>query len=280
MKPATEANATETKERLDRIQQFGRAFHAVFEEKRLGQKPSTPIESLSLEEAYAVQQLVVETRIAAGEQAAGYKVGCTSREIRRQFGLDEPICGRVMHPHVYQGNATLNWNEFYHPAVEPEFVLMIGQDLSDEVAEDEPLDHAVAYVSPGIEIHNYHWWFGRPTLQELIASNGIHACLVVGDQKLRPKHFDWDMEGVGLFRNGHLAVSGIGAEIMGGPMKALRWLVNHLATRGDVLRAGQLVIPGSPVKLITVEPGDRVCARFAHIGEVEVTFRESAERGE
>ena len=81
------------------------------------------------------------------------------------------------------------------------------------------------------------------------------------------------MEGVGVWRNGELVTSGIGAEIMGGPLVSLRWLVNHLVRRGEALRAGQLVIPGSPVGLVSVEPGDRVTAGFTHVGRVEAEFR-------
>jgi 2-keto-4-pentenoate hydratase len=130
----------------------------------------------------------------------------------------------------------------------------------------------VDWVSPGIEAHNYTFRAGHPTLQELIASNGIHACLVVGDQKTRPDVFDWNMEGVGLFVDDELACSGIGAEIMGGPSKSLRWFVNHLVRRGEGLRAGQLVIPGSAVELTTVEQNDRVAARFTTVGNVQAAF--------
>jgi 2-keto-4-pentenoate hydratase len=84
---------------------------------------------------------------------------------------------------------------------------------------------------------------------------------------------DLDMEGVGLFKNGDLAASGIGAEIMGGPLKSLRWLANHLIGRGEFLRAGQIVIPGSAVELVAVELGDRVAATFTHVGCVEAMFR-------
>jgi 2-keto-4-pentenoate hydratase len=80
------------------------------------------------------------------------------------------------------------------------------------------------------------------------------------------------LEGVGIFRNGELAASGIGAEIMGGPLNSLRWLANHLQSQGEHLRAGQLVIPGSPVQLISVEPGDQITARFTRLGSVEGQF--------
>ena len=49
---------------------------------------------------------------------------------------------------------------------------------------------AIECVSPGIEVHNYKFWFGKPTLQELVASNGIHAGLVIGTEKVRPVGLD------------------------------------------------------------------------------------------
>ncbi len=253
---------------------FAKAFFDIFESHRLDQKPNVPINTLSLDDAYVVQRMVIDQRCANGEKVAGYKVGCTSTAIRNQFGLSEPICGRVMQPHLYHGDTNLDWQEFHCPAVEPELVLMISRDLEDEVGPDEPLEEAIEFVSPGIEIHNYDWWFGEPSLQELICSNGIHASLVVGEEKVTPKALDWEMEGVGLFKNGQLSASGIGAEIMGGPMKSLHWLVNHLVRQGEVLRAGQVVIPGSAVPLIPIEPNDRVMARFTHAGSVSAKFHD------
>ncbi|MAG93561.1 MAG: hypothetical protein CMJ48_07410 [Planctomycetaceae bacterium] len=254
------------------LTEFSSAFLKAFDAHRLDEGAPS-ICGLSIDEAYSVQQLVIEARLSRGERAAGYKVGCTSSAIRRQFGLDEPICGRVMEPHVHRGNASVKWGEFFQPAVEPEFVLRIGRDLNDEVGDDEPLEGAIEWVSPGIEIHSYHFWFGTPMTQELIASNGLHAALVIGEQRTNPREVDWEMEGVGLFKGDQLEASGIGAEIMEtGPMTSLRWLVNHLVRRGGMLKAGDLVIPGSPVELIAVGEGESVTARFTRIGEVSTAF--------
>ncbi|APW59491.1 2-keto-4-pentenoate hydratase [Paludisphaera borealis] len=258
---------------MDHLQRLADAFLGIFQEHRCDGRSDVPIGSLSLDDAYEIQRRVVAARVARGERVVGYKVGCTSRAIRRQFGLAEPIRGRLMAPHVHHGDTTLDWRAYHRPAIEPEFVLTIGRDLTDEVGDEESLIDAIDCVSPGVEVHNYRFWLGEPTSQELIASNGIHAALVVGDRKRKPQGLDWEMEGVGVWLDGELAASGIGAEIMGGPLASLRWLVNHLVRRGEVLRAGELVIPGSPVGLISVEPGERVTARFTNVGRVEAEFR-------
>lgn len=264
---------------MDRLGPFADAFLDFYRGHEDQRRLTIPIESLSLDDAYEVQRRVIAARTATGEQVVGYKVGCTSRAIRRQFSLTEPICGRLTSPQIHHGETALDWHAYRTPAVEPEFVFVIGKDLTDEVGEAGSLRDAIDSVSPGIEVHNYRFRFGEPTSQELIASNGLHAGLVVGDPRVGARDFDMDIEGVGLFVNGVLADSGIGAEIMGGPLESLRWLVNHLVRRGGALRAGQLVIPGSPVGLIPVGPGDRVMARFTHLGGVEAEFRGGDARG-
>ena len=49
-------------------------------------------------------------------------------------------------------------------------------------------------------------------------------------------------------------------------------MVNHLVRRGEHLRAGQLVLPGSPVELVSVQPNDRITAAFTHLGKCSAMF--------
>ena len=130
---------------------------------------------LSIEQAYAVQRAVTEQRIALGEKAVGYKVGCTSKGVRQQFGLTQSISGRLMAPHVYCGNMELHWSDFVNCAIEPEFVFCIGKDLGDGRATDEQLLSAIEWVAPGVEVHHFTFWAGAPISQELIASNRIES---------------------------------------------------------------------------------------------------------
>lgn len=248
------------------------AFLQIHLSKKLDASVEFDLGMLSIEDAYAVQRQVIAAREARGEQVVGHKVGCTSKAIRQQFGLREPICGRLMAPHVHYGNTVLDWNNYLDLAVEPEFVFEIGRDVRSEIRDQRELIDAIEWVAPGIEVHNYRFWFGKPTSQELIASNGIFAGLVVGAPRISPREVDLDLEGVGIFRNGKLEASGIGAEIMGGPLKSLLWLANHLLSQGEHLQAGQLVIPGSAVKLVSVGPSDRIAARFTCLGSAEVEF--------
>lgn len=73
-------------------------------------------------------------------------------------------------------------------------VLTIGEDLEGIDLSDDQLIDAIAYVSPGIELHNYRFWFGQASIQELICSGGIHAGLVIGDTKISAKQLSFKNE--------------------------------------------------------------------------------------
>jgi 2-keto-4-pentenoate hydratase len=254
------------------LDEFAREMLGVARRHILDRVTDIPISSLSLAEAYEVQDRVIAARERDGERAVGWKIGCTSRAIQSQFGLSEPVCARLMAPHVYSSGAVLKIDDYLGPAVEPEFVLHITSTIDPLSVSDEDLYAAIGGVSAGIELHNYTFAYGDPTSQELIASNALHAGQVVSDL-VSTNRRDLAIEGVGVWVNHELVVSAMGAEILGsGPLKSLRWLVGQLAGRGSRVAAGDIVIPGSPVRLVRVVEGDVVDARFTSLGVCRATF--------
>jgi 2-keto-4-pentenoate hydratase len=255
------------------LEEFAGVFYRVFYEGDTGPMPSRPIESLSLDEAYLVQNRVLELKVAYGERPIGYKVGCTSRAIQQQFGLHEPIYGRLLQPHIFSDCATLDLRQFTSCALEPEFVITIGRNIMDENIDDSALIDAIEHISPGLEIHNYKFWFGTPTLQELIASNGIHAGLVIGSAKVHAASLDLGETVASIFVDDTMISSGKGIEILdSGPLESLRFLVKHLARRSGYLRAGDVVIPGSPVQLVPIKARQTARAVLSDVGSVTAMF--------
>jgi len=254
------------------IESFATEMAGIFSRHRLNRLGTADIRRLSLDQAYAIQEKFLATRLAQGERAVGYKVGCTSPAIRTQFGLSEPICGRLMFPQVYDDGASLAFDDYVDCALEPELVLHIGSDLDGSNLENARLREAIAAVSAGIEVHNFRFWYGKPSSQELIASNGIHAALVVGRKYELLPEIDLTEERTTLLVNGVEQATGVGAEIMGGPLESLRWLLTHLSRRNRRLHAGELVIPGSAAKLVNVSKGDVAEARITHFGSCRASF--------
>jgi len=212
-------------------------------------------------------------RIERGESVVGYKVGCTSAAIRSQFGLDEPISARLFRPHVFAAGPVVDWEDFANCAIEPEMVFTMGADLQDTNLTDEQLIDAIEFVSPGIELHNFRFWFSPPTSQELICSGGIHAGLIVGDAKVSPQQLSFKDEAFSVRKNGELITQAPASEIMGGPLHSLRWLVNSLTNRGTCLKQGSLVIPGSPIELVPIDQDTELTVEIEGVGTVVTNFR-------
>jgi 2-keto-4-pentenoate hydratase len=229
------------------------------------------ISQLSLAQAYEVQDGFIAARVQQGAKVVGWKVGCTSTAIRQQFGLTEPISGKVLMPHAFQSGDHVPASSFVDCAVEPELVFRLGAEIHGDM-RDEQILSALDGVCAGIELHNYQFRYGKPTQQELIASNGIHAGLVL--QPMLPLRPFWDLpaEKVSLLVNGEVKASGTCREIMGSPLVSIRWLAGHAASRGERLRAGELIIPGSAVALVGVASHDTIEARFDSLPSCFVTL--------
>jgi 2-keto-4-pentenoate hydratase len=230
------------------------------------------IRNLTVQQAYEVQDLVTEKRIESGEHIAGYKIGCTSQSIRKQFGLSEPIYGRLFYPHIGNDQIKVNWSDYINCAIEPEMVIKIGENLQGKNLPDEAFIKAIDYISPGIEIHEFNFWVTPPTIQELICSGGIHTGLIIGNQRISPKELHFKDEIFKVFKNKSLITYAPASEIMGGPLHSLRWLVNLLTDKGLQLEKGSLVIPGSPVELVKINQDTELEVVIDSLGSLRVNF--------
>ena len=74
-------------------------------------------------------------------------------------------------------------------------------------------------------------------------------------------------------RDGAAVGEGHGRDILGHPFNSVAWLAAHLATRGERLQAGQIVMTGSVMK--TVFPNEDATYAFSldRIGDVSVVVR-------
>ena len=257
----------------DFIQDLGKRFGQLFYTGVIDTELEFEFENIGIQDAYQVQDAAISIRKLNGEHIAGYKVGCTSQSIRKQLNLTDPYHAKILGEHIHiTDEKLLNIADYVNCAIEPELVICLGADIDEENLDDEQLKQAIAYLSPGIEIHNFKFWFGKPTIQELIMSNGLFACLLVGEEKARCETFDFHNARFSVASGNDLITTGNASTIMGGPLKSLRWLVKALATRGETLKAGQFIIPGSPVELIRIERKMKFKIEISGVGSVSAEF--------
>jgi len=218
------------------------------------------IDELSIEAAYDVQDAYVARQLERPDATAGWKVGCTSAPIRRQFGLTQPVAARIFRSQVHASGVRLEVASFVDCAVEAEIVFRIA-------------DGRPAAVGIAVELHHYRFFHGRPSSQELVAGNALQAGVVVGEFHDLTSLSSLDDVRTDLVVNGEVVATGLGRDILdSGPAESLSWLRAHLDGRGLSLADGDLVLPGSAVPLVRVHAGDVVEARAAELGSCVVTF--------
>lgn len=239
-----------------------------FDRHRPGRSFAKPGVFLSTEQAYELQFQVASLRELRGEQVAGYKIGCVSRTMQNQLGLDRPVFGHVWQSELHASGSTLHAKRFDGLAIEGEFAVRLADDVpSAQWLRRNPQVLAAGFVV--IELHNYVF-HGSPERRaaELIANNAIHAGVVLPVEETPLENVEaLSSATVRVLRNGGLLGEAAGSELEGGPMASVVSLAEHLETYGRRLRCGQIVLTGSPLPLWRVAVGDIIEVQCDQIGK-------------
>jgi len=206
---------------------------------------------------------------------AGYKIGCTSKVMQDYLGIPHPCAGGVFARGVHQSGVVLRAADFVRVGVECEIAVRLRYDLQplDAPFTIDRVIEAIGDCHAAIEIvdDRYVRWetLGAPTL---IADDFFAAGCVLGPALSRAGVADLAAVQGRAIVNGTLVGEGTGADVLGHPVHALAWLANHLAACGDGLEAGQIVLTGSLVKTLWLEPGDQVRMELDGLGTVTAAF--------
>ena len=84
--------------------------------------------SLTVDEAYAVQEAVVNLRVGEGDKVIGYKVGCTGPGTTKLFGMQGPIRGTLFKSEMHSDGSKIKSNQFCNLAVEAEMAIKVGEN--------------------------------------------------------------------------------------------------------------------------------------------------------
>ncbi|MEU6802681.1 2-keto-4-pentenoate hydratase [Streptomyces neyagawaensis] len=240
---------------------------AVLRRAEAGRIPVAPLteeyEDLDLAGAYAVQEANVRIRLAAGEHLVGRKVGLTSLAMREQLGLPEASFGTLFQSMVIPDGGTIDTRELITPRAEAEVGLVLGRRLSGPRVTDAEVRAAVTQVALAVEIIDSRIADWHVSQADTVADNASSARVVVG----RPVDATDDLltglrdECVGLYADGERVAFGLGAEVLGDPLRAVAWLARTLHAHGSALHPGELLLTGSVHASVPLTPGSRLAVR-------------------
>jgi 2-keto-4-pentenoate hydratase len=248
------------------LQELARKILADNDARTPGRLSAEPLD-LTTAQAYAVQAEITRLREQRGENILGYKVGCTSRAIQAQLGVDEPIFGRLFDTESHPPGAHLSAARYANLAVEGEIAVRLSNNLPCEPLSADEYRQAIAEVFPVIELHHYVLPSTWPPGRWLIASGGMHAGFVFAEPETRPKSSEHSARSLSVRINDVVVGNDDdAAALRDRTIESLRWLAGRLARFGLRLCKGQVILTGSPMNLFPVIPGSRIVVDAPPLG--------------
>jgi 2-keto-4-pentenoate hydratase len=244
---------------------------------------SSRISSFNLDDAYRVAAAVREMRETRGEPPVGRKIGFTNRTIWAEYKVYGPIWGYVYNRTVHnlsELDDTFSLVGLAEPRIEPEIIFKLAVAPAPGMDEGALLA-SIDWVAHGFEIVQSifpGWKFSAP---DTVAAFGLHGALLIGPRHSIAGHVeDWGRAlstfEINLKRDGTVVDHGVAANLLGGPVSALRHLIDILA--GDQvnppLAAGEIVTTGTLTRALPISAGetwttelmgvalDDICVRF------------------
>ena len=226
---------------------------------------SERIAGFDLEMAYQVTAALRRLRQGRGERPVGRKIGFTNRTIWAEYGVYAPIWGDMYDTTLkpLDAEGAVDLSPLLEPRIEPEIAFGIARPPQAGMDEAALLS-CIDWVAHGFEIVQsiYPGW--RFAAADTIAAYGLH-----GAYRLGPRHHlrdhakvDWlaalvtfEIE---LSRDGVPMDRGKAANVLHGPLSALRHLVELLArdSANAPLAAGEIVTTGTLTRAFPVKAGE------------------------
>ncbi len=236
--------------------------------------PITDVEpALTIDDAYAIQEEILQRRLSSGERIVGAKVGLTSRAKQQEMGISEPVFGWLTDAMALETDASLDLETVIHPRVEPEIVFVLGRALAGPGIGVHDVLEATSAICCGLEVLDSRFTDFRFLLPDVVADNTSASHFVLGSIMTPQTGIDLPSVGCLFEENGAVAATAAGAAILGHPATAVAELANFLSRRGRHLEAGWIVLSGGMTSARPLTRGSELAATFAHLGRVGITAK-------
>lgn len=223
--------------------------------------------------AYAIQDALVQRMRALHGRPIGYKIGLTSRRMQQMCSIDHPVAGVVLEKRLMRSGARISLSSLVRLGIEFEICVRLGRSLPARAQPYaiEEVASAVEAVAPDYEVIDDRNSPYPLDLLSLVADNAWNEGIVLGEWRQSWPDLAAARGVVEL--DGNAIDAGYGRDVMGHPFEPLRWLANHLGSRGEALHAGEIVSTGSLVTTRFPKAGEHYRFTVEGIGAVEVAFR-------
>lgn len=227
---------------------------------------------VSLADAYAIQ----DSSIAAWpDQIAGWKIGMIPAEFRQSMGAERivgPIFSRLVHQAQPGSEIAMPVFEDGFAAVEAEFIFRLGRDVPADVPIDRALALAVAgQLFVGVEVASSPF----PGINQLgpicvVSDFGNNHGLILGPEITGWQSLAWPDLPAEVEIDGHTVGTASAADLPGGPIGALEFIMHLMRDRAIALKAGQYISTGAVTGVHEARIGSHSRVGFGAFGSINL----------
>jgi 2-keto-4-pentenoate hydratase len=197
-------------------------------------------------------------RLEAGDLPLGWKVGFAAPAMLERLAICAPLVGFLQQSARVRSGAEVSFAGWTRPVAEPEIAVHLGRDVAAG-SDRETAEAAIAGISPAIELVDLDTPPEDP--ERILGGNIYQRHVVLGTNG--PARTGSTAQGLTcrVVRNGHeLARTSDPQSNTGEWIEIVRHVADLLAAFGERLRAGEIIITGSIVPPLTIEPDDDTIA--------------------
>jgi len=213
-------------------------------------------------------------RLAAGDKSLGWKVGFGAPAMLKQLGISGPLLGFLTQNARVQSGGSVSLAGWTKPVAEPEIAVHIGRDVPAG-ADRDTATAAIAGISPAIELVDVHTPPQDP--ERILGENIYQRHVVLGGTGPARAGAKPDGLTCRILRHGQESARTTDPQANTGQwVEIVRHVADVLAAFGERLRAGEIIITGSVVPPLALEPGEAdIAFEVDPLGGVAVRFQRS-----
>ena len=225
---------------------------------------------VSNEDALLIQNKVTELRVSRGEEIIGYKIGCISKDTQKKMDLSHPAKGTLWRHELHQSGVELNKKDYFNPAMEAEFGVILNRDINPELASFDYILESVQSIYPLIEIHNLVFNGDAPNGAELLANNAIHAGVILGPENKVPNSNE--ITDLKLVYDNEVVDKWIDKKWPFDMLGEIEWLVKDKVKTNNILKKNDLILTGAYGFPVPINEKKLIEVTSSAFGDVSSTF--------
>lgn len=226
---------------------------------------------LSVEQAYHIQEALIQIKRMEGDTVVAPKMGLTSKAKWDQMGVDKPIYGYIFDSMRVEGD--IEFANYIHPKIEPEIGIVLASDMQGPGVTKEDVLQNIEYVFSVVEVIDSRYTDFDFHLGDVIADNASSKGYIFSKEQISLDKIDLANETVQVTINDEIVAEGIGSNVLDHPAESIAALVNMLGANGQKVKKGEPIMTGGMTSAVLIEPGDVIKVTYSTLPTIEVAVK-------